>query len=506
MAATSRGLLHRQEPGNKTSLPKPLNKSEPRSTALRPDVRVNMNRFDDLAYLGIAEASAMIRKRRLSPVELAEACLGRIKNLNERLNAFITVTSESALKDAHRAEEDIRKGRYRGPLHGIPIAHKDNIWTKGVRTTANSRLLRDWVPTEDATVARKLRRAGAVCLGKTTLHEFAFGSPGADEAFPAARNPWNTEYAPGSSSSGSAVGVAAGLSMGATGTDTGGSIRFPASICGVVGMKPTFGTVSAYGVIPLSPSLDHVGPLTRTVRDNALMLQVMAGPDPRDSTSVKHEKQDFQRLIGGSIRDLKLGIPRRFIDSIPHHPEMLSAFRQSASALEELGARIRTIDIPELSDANDAAMTIIAWEADRYHRKNLDANPDLFGVTFRKRLALATNRSQADYRAALRKGRTLRAAYDAVFASGIDLILSPGCEGPACLMTELLANPAKRSQTYRMYNLSGIPALTMPMGFTRDGLPLGLQFAAHRFGEPLIYQVAEAFESAIALHKRPPTG
>lgn len=294
--------------------------------------------------------------------------------------------------------------------------------------------------------------------------------------------------------------------MGATGSDTGGSIRFPASACGIVGMKPTFGVVSTYGAIPLSPSLDHVGPLTRTVKDNALMLQAMVGADRLDPRSVSPKERDFQRYIGRSIQGLRLAIPRRFIDSVPHDAEMLGAFERAASVLEDLGAEILTIDMPELSDANEAAMTIIAWEAYRYHKKDLNTRPDMFGATFRNRIALADKHSAADYRRALRKGKALRAAYKRLFASGVDLILTPGCEGPAYSMAELLANPVKRSRTYRMYNLGGIPALSMLMGFSRSRLPLGLQVAARPFREPLIYQVAGAFEAAIALDNRPPYG
>lgn len=451
--------------------------------------------LDDFAYRTICETAALIRNRKLSPVELTLAILRRIEAKNDWLHAFITITSKTAIEDAYRAELEIQRGDYRGPLHGIPIAHKDIVATKGIRTTAHSRLLKDWIPTENATVFERLQSAGAICLGKTSLHEFAFGSPDSDEAFSAARNPWNVDYAPGSSSSGSAAAVAAGLCMGATGTDTGGSIRFPASVCGIVGMKPTFGTISAYGVIPLARSLDHVGPMTRTVRDNAVMLRAMTGYDPKDPTSIEYDVPDFEALIGKSVRGLTLGVPRRFIESIPHDKEMLTAFDHAEYVFKGLGADIRDIEIPGLSNANDDAGLIIAWEAYQYHKENLDAQPDKFGSTFRTRIGKAAQHTQADYKAALQQGKRLRAAYDAVFTTGISVIISPGCEGSAFSMADLLANPTKRSLAYRMYNLSGMPALTLPMGFGRNGLPLGLQLAARRFDEPLIYQIAEAFES-----------
>src|SRR5688500_15907112 len=229
----------------------------------------------DLHYLTITQAGALMRDRKLSPLELTQAHLARIAALQPRLHAYITVTADQALAQARAAESQIMAGDDRGPLHGIPLAHKDIVWTKGVRTTAHSRLLAEWVPPEDAFVYANLVSAGAVSLGKTALHEFAYGVPGSDEAFPAARNPWNIDRAPGSSSSGSGAAVAAGLAMGAIGTDTGGSVRHPAAVCGIVGMKATYGRVSIHGILPLAASMDHAGPMTRTVRDNALMLQAM---------------------------------------------------------------------------------------------------------------------------------------------------------------------------------------------------------------------------------------
>ena len=456
-----------------------------------------------IAFLSMEQASVLIAAGRLSPVELTEAYLERISRLDGKLHAFITVTPETARREATQAEGDIRAGRYLGPLHGIPIAHKDIFWTKDVRTTANSRLLRNWIPDVDATVVSRLREAGAVCLGKTTLHEFAFGSPGPDEAFPAARNPWHVDYAPGSSSSGSAAAVSGGLCMAATGSDTGGSIRFPASVCGAVGMKPTYGCVSTYGAIPLSPSMDHVGPLTRTVRDNALMLEAMVGFDPLDACSLRHPSESFQRQIGADIRGFVVGMPRRFVESQLHHPEMLKAFERAGQVLEELGAELLTVDIPELHGANEAAMTIIAWEAYRNHAEGLKAHPEMYGATFRERIAFALGKSEEDYLAAHRKAQALRAAYGRLFSSSVNVLLTPGGEEPALPMADLLANPTRRSGAYRMYNLTGIPALSMPAGFSHAGFPLGIQIAGPPFGEALIYQVAAALESALALNRHP---
>lgn len=458
-----------------------------------------------LQYLSIGAAAPLIRRGELSPVELTRVYLQRIEALDQQLHAFITVTREMAVEAAHQAEKEIRAGHYRGPLHGIPIGHKDIIWTKGVHTTAHSRFLQDWVPGENAAVFDRLRDAGAICLGKTSLHEFAFGSPGPDEAFPAARNPWNSDYAPGSSSSGSGAAVAAGLCMGATGTDTGGSIRHPASVCGIVGMKPTFGRVSAYGVIPLAPSLDHVGPMTRTVRDNAIMLQVMAGYDMRDRYSIDAAVPDFQRLIGTDIRGVRIGVPRRFIESNPHEPEMLNAFASAEKALRELGATTRDIEVPGLQQASDVTAQVMTYEAYQYHKANLEAYPDKFGATFKQRVLKAKQYRDTDHERALENGKELRATYASVFASGIDLIISPGREGPADSMAQLLADPAKRGVTNRMYNLTGMPALTLPMGFSSKGLPLGLQIAGRHFAEEMIYQVAAAYEVAAGWCERHPS-
>ena len=449
-----------------------------------------------LLYMSIDAAATLIRKRELSPVEITLACLERIDELDPTLHSFITLTRDFALESALRAEKEIRNGHYRGTLHGIPIAHKDIIWTKGIRTTAHSKFLKDWIPAESATVCKRLDDAGAVCLGKTALHEFAYGSPGADEAFPAARNPWNLDYAPGSSSSGSGAAVAAGLCMGATGTDTGGSIRHPASVCAVVGMKPTFGRVSVYGVIPLAPSLDHVGPLTRTVRDNAIMLQVMAGHDARDKYSASHAVPDFQHLIGKDIRGIKIGIPRRFIESVPHEREVLEAFAIAEKSFQELGATLFEIDVPGLDRASDDAGLVMAYEAYQYHKNNFATYPALFGSTLKERVLKAAQYTEDDYKSALDRGKKLREAYNAIYGSGINVIISPGREGPADTLAQLLADPTKRGVTNRMYNLTGAPALTMPMGFSTLGLPLGLQIAGPHFSEEIIYQVAAAYAEA----------
>lgn len=460
----------------------------------------------DLHYLTITEAAALMRDRTLSPVELTQAHLARINELQPRLHAYITVTADQALAQARAAESEIMAGKYRGPLHGIPLAHKDIVSTKGVRTTAHSNLLAEWVPSEDAFVYTNLTRAGAVSLGKTALHEFAYGVPGPDEAFPAARNPWGTDRAPGSSSSGSGAAVAAGLAMGAIGTDTGGSVRHPAAVCGIVGMKPTYGRVSIHGILPLAASMDHAGPMTRTVRDNALMLQAMAGHNPGDPTSVNKPVPDFSRLIGASLKGVRIGIPEQFIESVEHEAEVLSAFERAKSVLREHGATLHPVDIAGLGEVNDYGTTILIYEAYQYHKDNLAKHPAKYGKAFRDRVMPAAKLTEEDYKAATQKRERLRQEYARVYGSEVDVIVSPGRESGAPTMTALMENPLLiRGTAQRMYNLSGHPALVQPMGFNASGMPLGLQIAADHWREDLVYQIASAFEDATSWSNRHPS-
>jgi aspartyl-tRNA(Asn)/glutamyl-tRNA(Gln) amidotransferase subunit A len=461
---------------------------------------------EPLHQLTIREASERIASGRLSPVTLLDACLARVDRLEPKLHAFITRTTDAAREQAREAEREIRAGRWRGPLHGIPIAHKDVLLTKGVRTTAHSALLADWVPDHDAAAVERLRQAGAISLGKTACHEFAYGTPGEDEAFPAARNPWHVDHMPGSSSSGSGTAVAAGMVLGATGTDTGGSVRHPAAACGIVGMKPTYGRVSLHGVIPLAPTLDHVGPLTRTVADNALMLQVLAGHDARDGSSLSSPVPDFSARIGQSIRGLRVGVPRRFLETVAHTPEVLQAFAKAEGVLRELGAELVDLDPAGLDEAFDTANLIIAYEAHRYHAENLKRSPEKLGAALKMRLARGAALSRADYEQALGRARALRDTYAGLFATRVDVMASPGREAPAETMAYLFANPGvKRGVTNRPYSLTGNPAITLPMGFGSEGLPIGIQFAAGHEHEPLLYQVAAAYEQAAGWHRRFPS-
>jgi aspartyl-tRNA(Asn)/glutamyl-tRNA(Gln) amidotransferase subunit A len=457
-------------------------------------------------YMTLTEVAALLRAKKLSPVELTRTLLDRISRLDGRLHSYITVTGDLALEQAKRAEREIAAGNYRGPLHGVPIAHKDIVWTKGIRTTAHSNLLADWVPANNATVYDKLEAAGSVCLGKTALHEFAYGAPAPTAPFPPALNPWHTDYSPGSSSSGSGAAVAAGLAMGATGTDTGGSIRHPAAVCAIAGMKPTYGRVSNYGVIQLAASLDHVGPMTRTVRDNAAMLQVMAGYDPRDAGSVDQPVPDLSRFIGNAIKGVHIGIPERYIAQNPNDPQVLGAFEQAKRALRDAGADLRAIEVDGIDDADQAGSTILMWEAYQFHKRNLVDHPEKYGAPLRERLLLAGEWDEARYKRANEQRERLRAGFKSVLADGIDVIVQPGRNTPAVTLEALIANPLDTAGGIRrMYNITRMPAMVLPMGFDRDGLPLGLQIAGNWWCEDRVYQVAAAYEDASGWsHLHPP--
>lgn len=460
---------------------------------------------EPLHYLSIEQAATAIRSNRFTAEDLVSAHLQRVRALDPTLHAFITVTGEQALEEARQADREIRAGIDRGPLHGIPIAHKDLVMTAGVRTTAHSRLLHDWIPDASATVYEKLREAGAVSIGKTSLHEFAIGSPGADEAFPAARNPWNVEHMPGSSSSGSGAAVAAGLCMAATGSDTGGSVRHPAAVCGVVGMKPTYGRVSTHGVLPLAPSMDHVGPLTRTVADNAIVLQAIAGHDSKDLLSASRDVDDFGALVGRPLAGMRIGVPRRFIDSIEHSGDILAAFADAERSFRDLGCSIHDIDPDGLAESHDAGSLVIVYEAYAQHRRNLEERPQAFSVNFRGRFAKAPALSTEEYESAKSRMARLRRSLEQIFESEVDIIINPGRERPAQTMAELWADPlGKRSLALRMYSATGNPALVLPMGFSASGLPLGLQVAGPHWREDRVYQAAYAYEQSAGWFRRHP--
>ncbi len=460
---------------------------------------------DDLTRLSIAEAGDLLCRRALSPVELTRAYLDRITRLDRDLLAYITVLHDEALAAAGAAEREIARGRYRGPLHGIPIALKDLVLTRGLRTTCGSRILRDWVPNADATVAGRLADAGAILLGKLNLHEFAYGPTGVNPHYGTSRNPWDCHRIPGGSSSGSGVAVAAGLAAGALGTDTGGSVRIPAALCGIVGLKPTYGRVSRAGVIPLAWSLDHVGPMTRTVTDAALLLQVLAGRDPADPSTVAIPVPDYRRAMQGEVRGLRLGVPKDlFFERLD--PEVRAAVLAAARSLEGLGAVVEEIPLPKIHHAGPASFAIIASEAMAYHEPYLRTRAAEYGDDVRARLTTGQFVLAHQYLKAQRARQVIRAEMDAALTR-VDALLTPTTPIPAPRLEEREITVDGVTQDARWWlirctrpiNVTGHPALSVPCGVTASGLPIGLQLVGRFFDEASLLLIGHAFESASPL-------
>jgi aspartyl-tRNA(Asn)/glutamyl-tRNA(Gln) amidotransferase subunit A len=455
----------------------------------------------DLPYLTIAEAAPLLRSRRLSPVELTQALLERIDRIEPAVHAFITVTRDEAMRAARAAEQDIAAGKYRGPLHGIPFAVKDTHYTQGIRTTANTPVLADFVPTFDATVVRRLKDAGAILFGKLSLPEFSFGgSPVGGGDFPDSANPWDLSRTPGGSSSGSGAALAAGLVIAATGGDTSGSIRNPAAVCGVVGMKPTYGRVSRHGVIAISWSLDHVGPMTRTVADNAMLLNVLAGSDPLDETSSTVPVPDYTRALTRGVRGLRIGIPRPALFD-GYHPDVMRAFTEALAIFRKSGASIAEVDMPATLAAADEVQEIVRIaEAASYHEQFLATKADRYGKTnVRRDVDAGSMITATQYLRAQRVRAQFNREFGALFRT-FDVFLTPGMPAPA-------GERADVSQTFRrVFNVCGFPALVLPAGFSASpaGLPLALQIAARPFGEEAIYAAAAAFEDATPWHLERP--
>ncbi len=450
----------------------------------------------------IFEIAPRLRRKEVSPVELTRACLDRIERLNPALNAFITVTPDSALAEARAAEIEISRGEWRGPLHGIPVALKDLIDTAGTRTTAASGLYQNRVPAVDAEVVLRLRQAGAVILGKNNLHEFAYGGSSLVSFFGDVQNPWNTQHIAGGSSGGSAAAVAAGLCYAAIGTDTAGSIREPAALCGCVGIKPTYGRVSARGVIPLSWSLDHVGPLAATVGDAAVVLKAIAGYDPLDVGSADVPVSDYVSGLGGATKGLRVGVPRaHFFDDLDD--EVRAAVEQALVVIRTLVANVRDVRIDVSSDR-----TVQAAESLAYHADHVARTPELYQAETLRRIRSGENISAREY---IQRRRELdeerRRAHE--FFANVDLLVTPATPIPAPAIGDLKKDPeALRPAELRLlrntrpFNVWGLPAMSVPCGFTKRGLPIGLQIAGPHWREDLVLRLARAYESATAWHKR----
>ena len=460
-----------------------------------------------LHYLTITQAAPLLRERQLSPVELTRAFLDRIAAVDGRLNAYVTLLPERALAQARQAEAEISNGRYRGPLHGIPIALKDLYDTAGVRTTAMSRVTPDRVPTEDATTVAQLNAAGTILLGKLAMHEFALGGPDFTSLFPPARNPWNLAHIPGGSSSGSGAAVAAGLCMAALGSDTGGSIRGPASMCGIVGLKPTYGRVSNHGVVPLSWSQDHCGPMTWTVADAALLLQPIAGRDPKDPTTIDAPVPDYAQGIDQGIAGMTIGVPRRyFYQSGPNvSAETLAAIETALEVMAGLGASVEDVDLPHIEYARAANQVIMLGEAYAYHQRNLQTRRADYGELVRDRFLLGGLLSTADYVQAQRVRCLIKEEMASVLRE-VDLLVTPTSPQPAAALAGYSGSATLTGPSFTgPFNLSGLPAISIPGGFSGAGLPIGLQIAGKPFAEPDILRAAHAYQQAAGWHEqRPP--
>ncbi len=467
-----------------------------------------MKTEESLAFATIEELAALLAKRKLSPVELTELFLRRIERQNPALNAFLTVTAEHALAAARRAEKQLlrRRGsqREKFPLLGIPITLKDNIWTRGIRSTAGSKILRDFVPPEDSTVARKLARAGAILLGKTNLNEFAYGITGGNAHYGPVHNPWALDRIPGGSSAGSAVAIAAGLCAASVGTDTGGSIRVPSAFCGTVGLKPTFGRVSVFGTMPLSPSLDHVGPLARSVADAAILLGLIAGRDPLDPTSSARPVEDFRGALRKPLHKFRLGRPREhYWEKLD--PEVRRAAEAAVRDMEKRGAVVREVSLPHLKESLDAATDISLAEALHVHEAAgyFPARAADYDQEVRHRIEAGGKVPANRYLAGFDVRKRLLDEFDAAFQV-VDAIVAPTVPVPAPLIGaesvqvggEQIGARAAIVGHSRPANFAGLPAISIPCGFTRDGLPVGLQLIGRPFDEATLLRIAFSYESA----------
>ncbi|MBL0898655.1 MAG: amidase [Reyranella sp.] len=464
--------------------------------------------MSELHWMPVGEAARTIAAKKLSPVDLTRALLDRIGRLDPKLNAFIRVDGEAALQAAQAAETEAMAGRLRGPLHGVPVGIKDIIDVAGLPTTCHSKVRADHMATADAVCVERLRGAGAIVLGKLSTHEFAIGGPSFDLPWPPARNPWNTDHHPGGSSSGSGSGVAAGLFPMALGTDTGGSVRNPASCCGIVGLKPTYGLVSRRGVFPLSFTLDHVGPMTRTVADNALMLAAIAGHDPLDPGSAAAAQGHYSKGVERSIRGLRIGFVRHFheIDT-PAHPEVATALENVAGTLQKEGAEVCDVALPTLGEFGAVNRVILQSEAWSIHAPWLGERPGDYGRLSRRRLMPGAFMGAGDYVLASRRRPEMNRGVEAVLRE-VDVLLCASSMDPACRIDD----PAEVERTYPRqartpFNTTGHPALAMMSGLSSGGMPMSVQLRRRYFDVADVLARASAWARAAGTDREhPPIG
>jgi aspartyl-tRNA(Asn)/glutamyl-tRNA(Gln) amidotransferase subunit A len=456
----------------------------------------------------IVEAGDWLRSGRITSLQLTQAQLDRSEKTQNTLAAFITIAGETALAAAATADAELKSGTDRGPLHGIPIGVKDIIATVDAPTTANSRVMDPaWGAGRDATVITRLRAAGAIMLGKLGLNEYAIGFPDPDTGFRIPKNPWNLEHFPGGSSSGTGAAVAAGLVLGGLGTDTGGSIRGPSAYCGISGIKPTFGLVSKHGCVPLGYSLDNIGPMTRTVRDCALMLQAMAGYDSLDPCSVDTPVPDMLAKLDGSLNGIRIGVPREYFFEVPElNAEVKQAVLLAIDAMEAAGAQIVDVSIPHAALARHAQRVIMYAEAYAYHEPDLQTRPELYGKYTRQNIRQGVMFTAPDYVQAQRV-RSLIKAETIEALSGVDVLATPTMLGVAPTFAGYDFEAFTRQPTFTgIWNLTGSPALSICCGFSQSGLPIGLQIVGKAFDEPNVFKVGDAYQSFTDWHLAMPDG
>lgn len=464
-----------------------------------------MTTAPDLAWLTVADASELLRSKKLSPVEYTRALIERAERHDGKFNAYLRPTPEIALEDARRAEAEIMRGEWRGPFHGVPYGLKDIVDYTGLPTTAHSKILQDNVARADAVVTQKLRAAGGVFMGKLSTHEFATGGPSFDLPWPPARNPWNRDHFCGGSSSGSGTATAAGFLPAAIGTDTGGSVRNPASMCGVIGMKATYGLVSRRGVVPLAYSLDHVGTLTRTVRDNALMLDLIAGYDAQDPGSANRATGGYTAQLDRDIKGLRVGVLRHFYArDMQADAEIAAGIEAAVKKLAELGAITREVSTAPLNEYLACNRTILTSEAFAVHEKWMRERPQDYGALARERIMSGAFVRAADYINATRLRRRLTDAFHALF-NDVDVIVTASSMDPACRIDdEKAVDYTYGRQARAPFNVTGSPAVSVPTGFSGSGLPLAMQLVGKPFSEALLYRVAHAYEQATPWVNRHP--
>ena len=467
---------------------------------------MNVKEMKELHFKPLLEVATLLQNRDISSVELTQSLLKRIESLDGSQKSYATVMADQALAAAEQADQELEEKKYRGPLHGVPIAVKDLCFTKGVRTMGAAAVLADHIPNEDATVVTRLAEAGAVLLGKLNLNEGAMG--GYNPQFEAPLNPWNPGVWAGSSSSGSGVATAAGLAYGTLGSDTGGSIRFPAACCGVVGMKPTWGRVSRYGVLALAESMDHVGPLTRRSADAAVMLQAIAGHDPKDPTSLPVPVPDMVKHLNDGVKGIRIGFDEQ---GIRQHTdaELAEAVTSGVRVLEQLGAEVIEIQMPDLDEFLSAWPTLCSAEAVLAHEATYPSRRDEYGPWFRGWLDMGAKVSGAEYA----RANNLRAACNGLFREifeTIDVLACPSMPGPPFPVTPEESygpmdayDPSLQRFTIP-FDFNGTPTLSVPCGFNQDSLPLSLQFVGHPLSEPLLCQVGHAYEEATEWHTMRP--